>query len=290
MGYPDISFAGKAAKFAMSTLATAVIITASSAIAHGKEAVKSDKRNIVPPYAARDNNTVCTGCKSRNKPINIRDNRNLQDLSVSKEFKYYKQMDSLDLADPEQADTFLRFMDIRLAEKELNEEVLLVSHNKPVMKDPEKIDKPKRVDKKKAERISSLKERQKDRGKTIASKGPVERKGVDKEKEQARMARVMERRKAREQAKAEERRKAEEKANPGKQKAEELNLAEAEQKHKADEKAKTEQKKAEAQALEKKSKEKKQEHTSKDSGKKCPLEEKKKEEAARLARKQEEQK
>ncbi|ELU13152.1 hypothetical protein CAPTEDRAFT_208135, partial [Capitella teleta] len=77
---------------------------------------------------------------------------------------------------------------------------------------------------------------------------------VDKEKEQARIARAIERREAREQAKAEkqkaealrqaeEKRKAEEKARLEKEKAEERRLAE--EKRKAEEKAKREKQKAE---------------------------------------------
>ncbi len=129
MGNPDKSFAGKTAKFAMTVLSTAVIIAASSTIAHAKkvEATDSDKGKVVPPYAVQADGEP----RSRSKHKNRRVNRNPQNLSVSKDFKFYKQVASLDLTDPAQAETFLQFMDIRLAEKELNEEVVLVKENEP---------------------------------------------------------------------------------------------------------------------------------------------------------------
>ncbi|KEI72163.1 hypothetical protein [Endozoicomonas elysicola] len=129
MGNPDKRFAGKTAKFAMTVLSTAVIIAASSTIAHAKkvDATDSDKGKAVPPYAVQADEEP----KGRSRHKNRRVNRNPQNLSVSKDFKFYKQVASLDLTDPVQAETFLQFMDIRLAEKELNEEVVLVKENEP---------------------------------------------------------------------------------------------------------------------------------------------------------------
>lgn len=129
MGNPDKRFAGKTAKLVMTVLSTAVIIAASSTIAHAKkvDATDSDKGKAVPPYAVQTDEEP----KGRSRHKRRRVNRNPQNLSVSEDFKFYKQVASLDLTDPVQAETFLQFMDIRLAEKELNEEVVLVKENEP---------------------------------------------------------------------------------------------------------------------------------------------------------------
>ena len=311
MGNPDKRFAGKTAKLVMIVLSTAVIIAASSTIAHAKkvDATDSDKGKAVPPYAVQTDEEP----KGRSRHKRRRVNRNPQNLSVSEDFKFYKQVASLDLTDPVQAETFLQFMDIRLAEKELNEEVVLVKENEPeatvlekpgqvgldekalataeqarqreqqkafkpqaekevsppavapVMKaeekqEPQQITKPARVDKKKERPAPHSRDVQKNKGKAVCEVRPAEKSVADKKKEEeeARIARAIERREAREQAKAEklkaeelrlaeEKRKAEEKARIEKEKAEERRLL-AEEKRKAEEaeeKAKREKQKAE---------------------------------------------
>ncbi|WP_257283451.1 hypothetical protein [Endozoicomonas sp. SESOKO1] len=134
MGNPEKGFAGRTVKSAMTVLSVALIIAASSTIAYAVKTEATDKdsgnidnidNSIVPPY------TELADGESRGKYKHKyrRVNRNPQDLSVSRDFKFYKQVASLDLTDPVQAETFLKFMDIRLAEKELNEEVVLVGEN-----------------------------------------------------------------------------------------------------------------------------------------------------------------
>lgn len=145
MGNPEKGFAGRTVKSAMTVLSVALIIAASSTIAYAVKTEATDKdsgnfdnidnidnidNSIVPPYA------VLADGESRGKYKHKyrRVNRNPQDLSVSRDFKFYKQVASLDLTDPVQAETFLKFMDIRLAEKELNEEVVLVGENESEIK------------------------------------------------------------------------------------------------------------------------------------------------------------
>ncbi|USE33845.1 hypothetical protein [Endozoicomonas sp. SCSIO W0465] len=112
---------------ALTVLPAALLIAAFSIIVHGKntEAYDRDDHNIVSPYAVLAEGD--SGEKYWHKSRKV--NRNPQDLSVSRDFEFYKQVASLDLTDPLQGETFLQFMDTRLAEKELNEEVRLVSEN-----------------------------------------------------------------------------------------------------------------------------------------------------------------
>lgn len=342
MGNPDKGFAGRAVKSVITVLSAAVIIVASSTIAHAKkkEASEKDSDNGVPLYTVPADGE--SGDKYQQKR---RVNSNPQNLSVSRDFKFYNQVASLDLTDPVQAETFLKFMDIRLAEKKLNEEVVLVNDNESESKAPEvmvpveqsvvtaeqqrglkpevdnettvvsqipvrtaitkdskaqesaKIVKPTKLDngREQEPRSGSL---QKENDKVSEAKSVV-----DKEKEQARLARVREARLAREQArqKAEEQRLAREAKE--KAKAEELRLAEekrrakrkakaeelrlAKEKRKAEEKAKAEKaqaekkarEKAEALAQEKKRKEEEQERIRQEREKERLLVEKKKHEA-----------
>ncbi len=267
MGNPEKRFAGKTAKFAMTLLSTAVIIAASSNIAHAHakrfEANNNDKGKVVPPYAVQADGES----RSRSKYKARRVNRNPQNLSVSKDFKFYKQVASLDLTDPIQAETFLQFMDIRLAEKELNEEVVLVKENEPEASILEKAGQVNLDEKASAAAEQARQSEQQRAFKPQAEKEkspppvkPViqaEKKSVadkEKEKEEARIARAIERREAREQAKVEkqkaealrlteEKRKAEERVWLEAKKAEERRLAEEERK--AEDKARREKQKAE---------------------------------------------
>ncbi|WP_257293475.1 hypothetical protein [Endozoicomonas sp. YOMI1] len=131
---PDKGFDGRTVKSAITVLSAAVIIAASSTIAHAKKTEASDKDNdnSMPLYAVLADGE--SGGKYKQKR---RVNSNPQNLSVSRDFKFYNQVASLDLTDPVQAETLLKFMDIRLAEKELNEEVVLVSDNDSETKAPE---------------------------------------------------------------------------------------------------------------------------------------------------------
>ncbi|WP_422459692.1 MULTISPECIES: hypothetical protein [unclassified Endozoicomonas] len=126
MGNPDKGFAGRTVKSAITVLSAAVIIAASSTIAHAQKAEASDKDSDdgVPLYTVLADGE--SGGKLQQKR---RANINPQNLSVSRDFKFYNQVAALDLTDPVQAETFLKFMDIRLAEKNLNEEVVLVGNN-----------------------------------------------------------------------------------------------------------------------------------------------------------------
>ncbi|WP_066016148.1 hypothetical protein [Endozoicomonas atrinae] len=267
MGNPDKGLAGRTVKSAMTILSAAVIIAASSTIAYAKKTEAPDKENdnIVPPYAVLGEGEL----KGKYKHKNRRVNRNPQNLSVSKDFKFYKQVASLDLTDPVQAETFLQFMDIRLAEKELNEEVVLVSEHEqetkaPTVMTPEPPDeqaeqqralKPevesetvvihqvpastKTSDSQESPKITKPRKLEQRRGQQEprsrslqgeSGKAGEEKSVADKEKEQARTARAREARLAREQAK---------------QKAEEQRLAEerreAEEKVRAEEKARAEE-------------------------------------------------
>lgn len=282
MGYPGKRFAEKTAKFVMTALATTVIFTASSSIAHAKktESIENDKNNIIPPYAAQAD----TDSKEKYKHKNRRIQRNPDNLRVSEDFKFYKQVASLDLTDPVQAETFLQFMDIRLAEKELNEEVVLVKEEtkanterealeiqqaeKKVKPDPDifEIKQNASQDKKGVNRDKSIARSETDR-RTADRKGAVtppvrerfdngrktgqlpgsEESVEQKEKEQARIERATERRKARQKQLAEKKDTgsrvsekhtvAEEPVEARKRKAEALRLAE--EKSEAEEKERT---------------------------------------------------
>ncbi|WBA79891.1 hypothetical protein [Endozoicomonas sp. GU-1] len=126
MGNPDKGFAGRTVKSAITVLSAAVIIAASSTIAHAQKAEASDKDSDdgVPLYTV-----LADGESGGQLQQKRRANINPQNLSVSRDFKFYNQVAALDLTDPVQAETFLKFMDIRLAEKNLNEEVVLVGNN-----------------------------------------------------------------------------------------------------------------------------------------------------------------
>ncbi|MGI2025851.1 hypothetical protein [Endozoicomonas acroporae] len=277
MGNPDKGFAGRTVQSAITALSAAVIIAASSTIAHSQKSEASDKDSDdgVPLYTVLADGE--SGGKLQQKR---RANINPQNLSVSRDFKFYNQVAALDLTDPVQAETFLKFMDIRLAEKNLNEEVVLVGNNESetkaqnvmvpvdetavvrqmpdstaITRDSKaresKVVRPVKLDKGREQQGPRSGSVQKDNSKVSEAKS-----AVVKEKDQARLARVNEARQAREQArkKAEEQRLARE--TKEKAKAEELRLAEeqrrakrkakaeelrlAQEKRKAEEKAKAE--------------------------------------------------
>ena len=281
MGNPDKGLAGRTVKSAMTILSAAVIIAASSTIAYAKktEAPDKDNDNIVPPYAVLGEGEL----KGKYKHKNRRANRNPQNLSVSKDFKFYKQVASLDLTDPVQAETFLQFMDIRLAEKELNEEVVLVNENEQETKTPtvmtpmppdeqaeqqralkpevesetvvvhqvpastktsESQEPPKII---KPRKLDQRRGQQEPRSRSLqgeSEKAGEEKSVADKEKERARMARAREARLAREQ----EKRKAEEQRlteerSEAEEKASAEELRLAEEKRRAKIKAKAEARK-----------------------------------------------
>ncbi|WP_257265742.1 hypothetical protein [Endozoicomonas sp. ONNA2] len=129
MENPDKGFAGRSVNSAITALSAAVLIAVSPNISHAIKTETSDNDHvsiIVPPYgelAAGEYGGEPGGEYGQKRIVN----RNPHDLSVSRDFKFYNQVASLDLTDPAQAETFLQFMDIRLAEKKLNEEVVLVS-------------------------------------------------------------------------------------------------------------------------------------------------------------------
>ncbi|MBO9483953.1 hypothetical protein [Salinisphaera sp. G21_0] len=264
MGNPDKGFAGRTVKSAITVLSAAVIIAASSTIAHAKKTEASDKDSddgVLLYTVLADGES---GGKLKQKR---RANINPQNLSVSRDFKFYNQVAALDLTDPVQAETFLKFMDIRLAEKKLNEEVVLVGDNEQTIVTAEQqralkpevenetavvrqmpvrtaiakdskvgesanIVKPTKLDKGREQQGPRSESLQKENNKASEAKS-----AVVKERDQARLARVNEARLAREQArkKAEEQRlarEAEEKA-----KAEELRLAEEQRRAKRKAKA-----------------------------------------------------
>ncbi|WP_174783939.1 hypothetical protein [Endozoicomonas acroporae] len=274
MGNPDKGFAGRTVKSAITVLSAAVIIAASSTIAHAAEASDKDSDDGVPLY------TVLADGESGGKlQQERRANINPQNLSVSRDFKFYNQVAALDLTDPVQAETFLKFMDIRLAEKKLNEEVVLVGNNESETKGQEvvvpveqtvvtaeqqralkpevenetgvvrqmpvntAITRDSKAREAKVVRPAKLdkgREQQGPRSGSVQkdnSKVSDAKSAVVKEKDQARLARVNEARQAREQArkKAEEQRLARE--TKEKAKAEELRLAEEQRRAKRKAKA-----------------------------------------------------
>lgn len=226
MGNLSRSFVRKTAKTAIMALPTATVIAVFSSTVHGNTEECNCDENVMPLYVVQVDGEP--GWRHRYKFKKV--NKAPQNLSVSKDFKFYEQVASLDLTDPSQAETLLQFMDIRLGEKQLKEDVVLVADSDTVEKASEApVQNSVYRDKLLAAEQPGLRERRaKDMGPgaeyqvgTVAPQATTPKatnkamseEDKEREREQARIARAMERRQARlERQKAEEDRKAKEKA------------------------------------------------------------------------------
>ncbi|WP_067522098.1 hypothetical protein [Endozoicomonas ascidiicola] len=115
----------RGATFSLSMLAGSIIVALSSA---GVMAADKDSRHHQIPYALTKENKNNHIDKLPSKACQEKVKKGCDHgLSVSESFKYHDQVACLDLGDPAQTDRLLQFIDLRIAERRLNEDVVVIN-------------------------------------------------------------------------------------------------------------------------------------------------------------------
>ena len=112
-------------RFAVSALAGSILLAMSAGQLSAADSEQTTKRQIPYVLKLQDNKS---GGSDKPESCRKRMSRSGKHLGISDTFKYHDQVACLDLGDPAQADRLLQFMDIRLAERQLDEEVVLVKN------------------------------------------------------------------------------------------------------------------------------------------------------------------
>ncbi|WP_299735580.1 hypothetical protein [uncultured Endozoicomonas sp.] len=115
----------RGAAFSLSMLAGSIIVALSSS---GVMAADKDSRHHQIPYALTKENKNNHIDKLPSKACQEKVKKGCNHgLSVSESFKFHDQVACLDLEDPAQTDRLLQFVDLRLAEHQLDEDVVIIN-------------------------------------------------------------------------------------------------------------------------------------------------------------------